>query len=59
MYIQVSDTNKYFFDPRSLVKDVVLVYVNLGQEKQFAEAVVRDDRSFSTTLFMNAERVIS
>ena len=57
--IQVSDTSKYFFDPRALVTGVVSVYINLSQEKQFPEAVARDDRSFSMDLFLNAEKVIS
>ena len=56
--MQVRDTEKYHFNPRTLVMNIVAIYINLGQEKCFCEALPRDGRSFSLDLFPQAERVI-
>ena len=56
--LQVREAEKYYFEPRTLVKNIVSIYINLGQESRFCEALPRDGRSFSMDLFSQAERVL-
>lgn len=55
---QVKDINKYHFRPGELLTAIVTVYVNLGNEQCFCDALPRDGRSFSMDLFAQAERVL-
>ena len=56
---QVRDARQLNFKPDELVCAVVTVYVNLGKEDIFCEALLRDGRSFSMELFAQARRVIA
>ena len=56
---QVKDAEKkYHFNPKELVTGITLVYLNLGEEQAFCEALPRDGRSFSMDLFIQVERVL-
>ena len=55
---QVKDASKYNFNPRELVSGIISIYLNLGKEQSFCEALPRDGRSFSMDLFIHAERVL-
>lgn len=56
--LKVRDAAKYHFSPRTLVRTIVAIYINLGTENCFCEALPRDGRSFSMDLFPQAERVL-
>ena len=57
--LQVKNTQQLNFKPDELVCAVVTVYVNLGKERNFCEALLKDGRSFSMELFAQARRVIT
>ena len=60
MYLlQVKNVEELNFKPDELVSGVIKVYLNLGKEISFCEALVRDGRSFSMDLFAQARRVIT
>ena len=49
---------QYHFNPGELVSGIVSIYLNLGREREFCEALPRDGCSFSMELFANAEDVL-
>ena len=55
---QVRDAAKCQFDPKELVSGIITIYLNLGKEPCFCEALPRDGRSFSMDLFPQANRVL-
>jgi len=57
--LKVKDHDKYHFQPRLLLSKLVEIYINFyKQDKSFLEAVIRDGRSFSISLFQKATRVV-
>jgi len=57
--LKVRNAAKYHFDPKELVSGIITIYLNLGKESCFCEALPRDGRSFSMDLFPQADRVLS
>ena len=56
--LKVRNAKKFHFKPLELAMGIIGVYVNLGKEEGFCEALPRDGRSFSMELFPQAERVL-
>lgn len=54
----MKNARKLNFKADELVSAIVTVYVNLGRESNFCEALLKDGRSFSMELFAQARRVI-
>lgn len=52
--LNVEDRDKYRFNPRLLLSDILSVFLNLSGESDFAHAVASDDRSYSLSLFQRA-----
>ncbi|XBW37460.1 hypothetical protein QEN19_003042 [Hanseniaspora menglaensis] len=52
----VKNPQKYKFDPKTLLKDLCSIYINLSNEEAFITAAARDDRSFDPNLFEQAIR---
>jgi len=52
----VENKEKYHFNPRQLLSDVVQVYLNLSNQPEFARAVAGDGRSYRKELFEGAAR---
>jgi len=52
--LRVKDKDKYHFNPRQLLSDVVQVYLNLGDQNEFVRAVAGDGRSYRKELFESA-----
>lgn len=50
----VEDKEKYSFDPRQLLSDVVQVFLNLSEQDDFVQAVAGDGRSYRKELFEKA-----
>lgn len=56
--LKVRDFSKLEFNPGQLVHDICQVYINLGEKEGFCRAVAQDGRSYNSTLFSKAERVL-
>ncbi|KIM56094.1 hypothetical protein SCLCIDRAFT_133427 [Scleroderma citrinum Foug A] len=49
--LKVKEPEKYNFNPRLLLSDILQVYLNLSGEDEFARAVANDGRSYKPELF--------
>ncbi|XP_038065651.1 ubiquitin conjugation factor E4 A-like isoform X3 [Patiria miniata] len=56
--LKVKNFDEFEFKPGSLVKHICQVYLNLGDNAEFCAAVSRDGRSYSSSLFVRADRVL-
>ena len=52
--LRVENKEKYHFNPRQSLSDVVQVYLNLGDQDAFIHAVAGDDRSYRKELIEHA-----
>lgn len=57
--LRVDNKEKYHFNPRQLLSDVVQVYLNLGDQAEFIRAVAGDGRSYKKELFEQAAKICS
>lgn len=57
--LRVENKEKYHFNPRQLLSDVVQVYLNLGDQDAFIRAVAGDGRSYKKELFEQAAKICS
>jgi len=57
--LRVDNKDKYHFNPRQLLSDVVQVYLNLGDQDAFVRAVAGDGRSYKKELFEHAASICS
>ena len=57
--LKVQHPEKYGFQPRVLLSEIVDVYLNLGERKSFIEAVARDGRSYKPVNFEKASFILS
>jgi ubiquitin conjugation factor E4 B len=49
--LRVQDPEKYKFNPRQLLSDILQVYINLSDQEEFVRAVASDGRSYRKELF--------
>lgn len=54
----VKDPSKYHFAPRTLLAEIVDIYLNLGESTRFIEAVARDGRSYKPENFDRAYGIL-
>ncbi|KIO02810.1 hypothetical protein M404DRAFT_27705 [Pisolithus tinctorius Marx 270] len=52
--LKVKEPEKYNFNPRHLLSDILQVYLNLGDQDEFARAVANDGRTYKPELFETA-----
>lgn len=52
--LRVKEPEKYHFDPKQLLSDILQVYLNLSDQDEFARAVANDGRSYRKELFETA-----
>ena len=52
--LKVKDREKYRFDPRKLLSDILQIYLNLSGQSEFVRAVANDGRSYRKELFERA-----
>eukprot|EP00168_Porphyra_purpurea_P006173 TRINITY_DN1760_c0_g1_i4.p2 TRINITY_DN1760_c0_g1~~TRINITY_DN1760_c0_g1_i4.p2 ORF type:complete len:541 (-),score=235.06 TRINITY_DN1760_c0_g1_i4:444-2066(-) len=57
--LSVRDREKYGWEPRRLLTQIVGTYLHFADEEAFVAAVAHDGRSFSVQLFRNALRVLA
>lgn len=55
--LHVREPEKLKFDPKSLLKDILQIFLNLSEEQEFVRAVAGDGRSYSKQLFVNASNI--
>ncbi len=56
--LRVENPEKYYFNPRTLLPQIVDLYLNLGSKQSFIEAVANDGRSYRPDIFDNASRIL-
>ncbi|OAA55820.1 ubiquitin fusion degradation protein [Niveomyces insectorum RCEF 264] len=57
--LKVANPEKYFFNPKVLLPQIVELYLNLGSQARFVEAVASDGRSYKPDIFANATRILA
>lgn len=55
--LKVKDPKKVGFDPRSLLSEILSVFLNLAPHDEFATAIARDGRSYSRETFSKAASI--
>ncbi|OCH84192.1 ubiquitin conjugation factor E4 [Obba rivulosa] len=55
--LKVANPEKYKFNPKQLLSDILQVYLNLGVHGEFARAVAADGRSYRKELFERAAAI--
>jgi ubiquitin conjugation factor E4 B len=55
--LKVANPEKYKFDPKTLLSDILQVFLNLSEQGEFVRAVASDGRSYRRELFENAARI--
>ncbi|KAI0259835.1 ubiquitin elongating factor core-domain-containing protein [Gloeopeniophorella convolvens] len=55
--LRVENREKYHFNPRQLLSDVLQVYLNLSDQPDFVRAIAGDGRSYRKELFEQAARI--
>ena len=55
--LKVKNPEKYKFDPKTLLSDVIQVFLNLSEQGEFARAVANDGRSYRKELFERAAQI--
>jgi len=57
--LKVREPEKYFFQPKKLLLEIATTMTQFAGYKEFAEAIVRDQRSFNISNMRKAVRVLS
>lgn len=52
--LRVQNPDKYKFNPKQLLSDILQVYLNLSDQGEFAQAIAADGRSYRKELFERA-----
>ncbi|WFC99121.1 RING-type E3 ubiquitin transferase [Malassezia yamatoensis] len=55
--LRVRDPKKIGFEPRTLLKEILSVFLNLSDQERFAKAIARDGRSYRPELFSRAASI--
>lgn len=55
--LRVKNPEKYKFNPKALLADILEVYLNLSEQGEFARAVANDGRSYKKELFEKAAQI--
>jgi ubiquitin conjugation factor E4 B len=56
--LKVQNPQKLGWEPRSLLRDIIDIFVNLSNQETFTNAVANDGRSYSKELFEQALRIV-
>ena len=55
--LKVKDREKYRFEPRALLSDILQIYLNFSDQGEFVRAVANDGRSYRKELFERAASI--
>ena len=56
--LNVKEREKYRFEPRKLLVDILQIYLNLSDQEDFVRAVASDERSYKKELFERAAGIV-
>jgi ubiquitin conjugation factor E4 B len=56
--LKVQNPEKYHFNPRALLAEIIDIYLNLGGSDRFIEAVAKDGRSYKPANFDRASAIL-
>jgi ubiquitin conjugation factor E4 B len=56
--LKVSNPQQYRFNPKKLLQQLMLIFVNLSQRSEFIQAVKKDTRSFKKNNFVRATQIL-
>lgn len=56
--LKVEDSSKYHFNPKTLLPDLIDIFLNLGNAQSFVEAVASDGRSYKGEVFARASEIL-
>ncbi|KAJ3047555.1 hypothetical protein HK097_011440 [Rhizophlyctis rosea] len=56
--LKVKNPEKYRFDPKRLLKELIEIFVHLGHREEFVGAVAKDGRSYNRNLFLRAQGIL-
>ena len=57
--LKVANPEKYRFDPKRILADLIKTFINLCDRKEFIGACAKDSRSYNKTLFTRASSILS
>ncbi|KAF3924310.1 hypothetical protein ABW21_db0207704 [Orbilia brochopaga] len=57
--LRVKNRQKYRFDPRTLLSEMISIYLNLGTRPDFVQAIAEDGRSYNAELFPRAHAILA
>ncbi|KAK6339107.1 hypothetical protein TWF696_009891 [Orbilia brochopaga] len=57
--LRVKNPQKYRFDPKTLLSEMISIYLNLGTRPDFVRAIAADGRSYSPDLFPRAHAILA
>lgn len=57
--LKVENPGKYHFNPKTLLPDIVDIFLNLGKAQSFVEAVASDGRSYKAETFDRASNIMA
>ncbi|KUI73598.1 Ubiquitin conjugation factor E4 [Cytospora mali] len=57
--LKVDNPDKYHFNAKTLLPDIVEIFINLGSAQSFVEAVAADGRSYKASTFDRASDIMS
>ncbi|KAJ2998080.1 hypothetical protein HDV02_004905 [Globomyces sp. JEL0801] len=57
--LKVKNPEKYRFDPRKLLSELVDIFIHLSHRSEFVAAVARDERSFDKAVFQRAASILN
>lgn len=56
--LKVDNPEKYFFNPKTLLPELVDIYLNLGSSTSFIEAVAADGRSYKHSTMISTAQIL-
>lgn len=57
--LKVENADKYFFNPKVLLPQLIEIYLHLAGRPSFVDAVATDGRSYKPDIFDNATRILT
>ena len=56
--LKVQNPEKYYFDPKSLLNNLLCIFLNLSHRDEFIQAVAKDGRSYQAEIFYKAASIL-
>ncbi|KAJ3116941.1 hypothetical protein HDU96_008341 [Phlyctochytrium bullatum] len=56
--LKVKNPEKYRFNPRNLLTEIVDIFLHLSHREEFVQAIAKDGRSYSKDMFQRAKGIL-